>query len=186
MALFLERFRQHLKGIRSDFAQICPPYLKGEFMGWLDEIERFYIFRCKECEAETAMDGVGISVEEAEEKMSKIKCLNPDCAKEGTMRYAGFGNYGAPIGVARGVLKETFEQNGRKAYKIGNTYMSKTKYNYMDTGKIHHEYTPSYREELEKDREKNKHLLERAENKRRAMVKRYVEKSKKKPNSKTL
>jgi hypothetical protein len=72
------------------------------------------------------------------------------------MVYNGFTN-AHRIGLTKHVQRSTYEKNGRKAVRIGNTYMSKSKYNYLETGKINEYYTKEYDEHTVKQESKVKH-----------------------------
>lgn len=145
-------------------------------MSWLNEIRRNYKFRCTNEGCNAVLNSSGKAVTpDVIDKMDGSNCVCPVCHKETTLRYAGFDNLDK-IGMSHHVKMETYDQNGRKAVKIGNTYMSMSKYNYLETGKIKNEYTPDYQAHLEKEAEKNEYLLQTETNKRRAMVSQATQK----------
>lgn len=87
------------------------------------------------------------------------------------------GQVGVYCGFEPDVVQQTniveFDKNGRKAVRIRNPdgtvrHVSKTKLNYMKTGRIENEYTKEYREHLEKT--KQEQLLRTEHNTRRAKV----------------
>lgn len=139
-------------------------------MSWMDEIKRIYRFRCtnKDCRAVFVICGEDITPDIIDEKDGSSHWCT-ECKKDCTLKYCGFKNM-ETIGMTHSVTKETFDQNGRIGYKIGKTYISKTKYDYLSEGKIENQYTPAYRAHLEKDSEKNEYLLKTETNKNRAQV----------------
>jgi hypothetical protein len=127
-------------------------------MGWLDELEYDVRFTC-ECGKVTHQ-----RMKASEDFCgSTIACecgLNAD--------YSGF----EPMQFSLGT-KVAFDQNGRKAYKFsdgkgGVSYMSQSKYNYMETGKVSNAYTKDYEDSLVKANRTD--LLTPEINKRRGLV----------------
>lgn len=147
-------------------------------MGWLEEIKKMYFFKCVGCGHDFFVVDTRYNIDEKNKLM---------CQRCGTFdpEYKGFENV-EDINFNHRVKRATYDQNGRKAVRIGNTYMSQTKYNYLETGKIKNVYTPQYEEQLRKDEEKNEYLLKTEENKRRAMVTELKSKLGKKTTSKTI
>ena len=145
-------------------------------MSWLSEIERMYFFKCC-CGHDFSVVGTNLDLD----KSGKRMC--PEC-RQGNPEYKGFQNVDE-INLSGRVKRKTYEQNGRKAMKIGSTYMSQTKYNYLETGKIENAYTPQYEAQLRKDEEKNEYLLKTETNKRRAMVEAFKVSQNKRAYSKT-
>lgn len=145
-------------------------------MSWLNNIKRSYKFRCtnKGCGGILHKRGEDVGPECIEQIAGATRFCEI-CQKDTILEYAGFDNLDR-IGISHNTQKESYDQNGRKAYKIGNTYMSKTKYDYLETGKIENQYTPSYRAELEKQAEKNEYLLKTETNQRRAQVSKVMKK----------
>lgn len=137
-------------------------------MSWLNDLKRRYKFRCVSCDGEVALSGEGVD-HTVIDSYPATKKLCPQCKEIHDFKYAGFENL-EKIGISHTLVKEEYEKNGRQAVKVGNTYMSKTKYNYLETGKIEHQYTPGYRAALEKEGEKNAHMLEEQSNTNRAKV----------------
>jgi len=133
-------------------------------MSWMDNIERIYFFKCDACGHES---GILRAKFDPESETSLMGCEK--CAQVGKLKYTGWDN-AEDFKLSTSVTKVSYDQNGRKAYKIGNTYMSKTKYNYMETGKVQNEYTASYEAKLMEDKEKNEHLLQTETNTKRAIV----------------
>jgi len=133
-------------------------------MSWMDNIERFYFFTCNSCEGET---GAIKSKFDPHKDTATLPC--PKCGCIGKLEYTGWENLGK-FNVSHKISKVAYDQNGRKAYKIGKTYMSKTKYNYLESGKVQNEYTHEYERKLRDDGEKSAHLLQTETNTRRAIV----------------
>lgn len=146
-------------------------------MSWLSQIEKMYFFRCSHCEHDFHIVDLNFNLDDI-----KAKC--PICGSS-DIEYKGFQNIDE-INFSSKVKRKTYDQNGRKAVKIGNTYMSQTKYNYLETGKIQNVYTPQYESQLKKDEQKNEYLLKTEENKRRAFVSELRDSANKKSNSKTV
>jgi len=145
-------------------------------MSWLSEIKRMYFFKCRSCGHDSYTVGTNIDLSNIDHKCEK--CNEVD------LEYKGFENVD-DINLSGSVKRKTYDQNGRKAVKIGNTYMSQTKYNYLETGKIENVYTPQYEAQLRKDEEKNEYLLKTETNKRRAMVEAFKVSQNKRTDSKT-
>lgn len=146
-------------------------------MGWLDDIKRMYFFRCPACGHDFYVVGNSIDLDNT----SNIKCEK--CNTPGPA-YEGFETVDE-INLTNRVKRSSYTQNGRKAVRIGNTHMSMTKYNYLESGKVKNEYTPEYEAKLRQDEEKNAYLLETETNKRRAAVSYYRDQANKKSGSKT-
>jgi len=136
-------------------------------MSWMNTIPRVLKYRCP-CGAESFVHTNQSPVEDIE-KVEAEEFFCPHCDQNTKRTYAGFLNT-EKIGIGHMVLKEAYDKNGRLAYKVGNTYMSKAKYDYLESGKIETHYTPQYREFLEKDIVRNEHLLQIETNKKRASV----------------
>lgn len=145
-------------------------------MSWLDEIKRGYRFRCtlKDCGSILDISGEEVTRAVIDEYDGK-EIICPECEKATILEYAGFYNID-PIGLSSYSTRETYDKNGRQAVKIGNTHMSMSKYNYLETGKVENQYTPAYKAHLMKEVEKNEYLLKTETNKRRAMVNRTTAK----------
>lgn len=143
-------------------------------MSWLNNIRRAYKFGCTNegCSGVLHKGGANIGPECVDQLNGAIYFCEV-CQKETQLEYLGFITIDK-IGISGNVKKESFEQNGRIGYKVGNTYISKTKYDYLNSGKIENQYTPSYRAELEKQAEKNEYLLKTETNKQRAKVSKMV------------
>lgn len=148
-------------------------------MGWLNEIRRYHFFKCGKCDHDFAIIRTSF---DKDRDTPEIPCEK--CSTIGQLGYKGWEN-ADKIGLTGKVSKIAFDQNGRKAYKIGNTYLSKTKYDYMETGKIENQYTPEYERKLRDDEEKNEYLLKTETNRRRAEVKELKRELKRRANSKT-
>jgi len=143
-------------------------------LSWLSNIRRNYKFRCTNegCGAVLNKGGAAVGPECIDELNGSLYFCEI-CEKETKLEYAGFDTLDK-IGLAHSVQKEAYDRNGRIGYKIGNTHMSKTKYDYLESGKIQNQYTPAYRAHLEKDAQKNEYLLKTEENKKRAHVAKMV------------
>jgi hypothetical protein len=107
-------------------------------MSWLNDIQYDYLYKC--AEHEFMVGGP------AGEMPPTTAC--PQCG--GEAQYMGF----VPVEL-RQTTQVEFDQNGRKGMAIRGrdgsiSYISKTKLHYMKTGKIENQYTPAYREHLEK------------------------------------
>jgi hypothetical protein len=129
-------------------------------MGWLDQIQREYKYQCK-----NGHESLYPHPPETTDEVIRQNMTCPECKEDA--EYAGF----LPIQVGGGVLKETYEQNGRKAYRIKSRsgkvmHISKSKYDYLETGKIKNCYTPEHEERLVKAGETD--FLEPDDHKRRA------------------
>jgi hypothetical protein len=143
-------------------------------LSWLSDIRRYYRFTCSNCSSVLNVGGAAVKptiIDELDGKEKYCEC----CKTEAVFKYSGFKNIDK-IGMTHHVKRETYDQNGRKAVKIGNTYMSMSKYNYLETGKIKNEYTPEYETHLRKEEQKNEYLLQTETNKRRAMVSQATQK----------
>jgi len=102
-------------------------------MSWLEDIERVYEYACP--------DGHIVGWEGAE----KDRGPNPTCHCGKATEYQGF----SPVVVST-VTKVAYEQNGRLAYRISSgkgepTYMSRTRYEMNQTGKINEHYTADFK-----------------------------------------
>ena len=113
-------------------------------MSWVDNVVRAFRYEC--CNGHTIVKNMKSS-----EGRGHPPPQCPEC-KERTV-YVGFHN----VAASKGGLPNkppppiTFEQNGRKAVKMGNTYLSKTKLDYMETGKVENQYTAAYQEKINQD-----------------------------------
>lgn len=134
-------------------------------MGWIDEQTHTFRYVCSEGH---------VSLYEMSAKdqdyTSPGECLT--CQKEAA--YSGF----EPIEV-NVVGKVAYDQNGRMAYRISDgkgkvTHISKTKYDYLQTGKIEGKYTAEYEAKLRQDEVKNEYLLTTDHNRRMASVKKAI------------
>lgn len=117
-------------------------------MGWLEDVVRVYKKECKDC-------GKTYNYKMMLKEFDNTPNDCTDCGA--TLSYAGFENVPAEEGgynPKQHPIIESYDQNGRKAIKIGDTYMSKTKYNYLETGKIEHEYTDAFKEVVQKETQK--------------------------------
>lgn len=140
-------------------------------MSWLNSIRRTYKFRCTNdgCSGTLHKEVDGATGSDCIDELNGSMYFCEACQNETRLEYAGFYNRDR-ISLSHNVQRETFDQNGRVGYKIGNTYISKTKYDYLESGKIENQYTPAYRAELEKQAEKNEFLLKTETNTKRAQV----------------
>lgn len=134
-------------------------------MGWLDEQTHTFRYVCS---------GGHLSLYEMNAKdqdyASPGECLT--CQKEAA--YSGFDPTEVNV-----VGKVAYDQNGRKAYRISDgkgkvTHISKTKYDYLQTGKIEPKYTTEYEAKLRQDEAKNEQLLTTDHNRRMASVKKAI------------
>lgn len=134
-------------------------------MGWLDDQTHTYRYACSEGH---------VSFFEMSEKdqdyESPGKCLT--CDKEAA--YAGFEPKDIHL-----VGKVAYDQHGRKAYRISDgkgkvTHISKTKYDYLQTGKIEGKYTTEYEAKLREDEVANEYLLTTDHHRRMASVKHAI------------
>lgn len=131
-------------------------------MSWLGEIERIFKYQCLHCEEPHEF-------QMASKEQNDFKPPSCDKCASDTLTYVSFRNPG-PI-FNQTVVSVSYDQNGRKARKIGNQYISETKLNYLETGKIENKYTKSYEQKLSADKEKNEVYLKTETNKRKAKVK---------------
>jgi hypothetical protein len=120
-------------------------------MGWLDDQDRSCTYKYV-CEDQHTSLVMGKISDEAGPSSECEACGKPAA-------YAGF----LPYEVTQ-VNKVAFDQNGRKAYKItdgqgGVSYISQTKYKYLQTGKIEPQYTKAYESKLREDEAGNAELL---------------------------
>jgi DNA-directed RNA polymerase subunit RPC12/RpoP len=116
---------------------------------WLTEREIPWTYRCNLCRRELVIAQVikPTSVEE-------YTCER--CGKSPDWEYVGFKPDSVSIGT-----RVSFEQNGRIAYKFDSgtgkpSYMSKTKYDYIEKGSQESKTTRSYDEAV---KEKTKQVL---------------------------
>jgi len=130
-------------------------------MGWLEDRQCSYKYTCDE--GHLSVYQMPTSEQDYE---STRECLA--CQK--TAAYSGF----EPDEINM-VGKVSFDQNGRKAYRISDgkgkvTYISQTKYKYMQTGKIEPQYTKEYESQIHENEVKNAHLIGTDHNRRMANV----------------
>lgn len=111
-------------------------------MSWLNEIKRNFHYLC-ECGCKKS-----IILKTSESITNVEKCIN--C--EAVMSQNGFTNISADEGGAQNKrnIVSSFDKNGRKAVKIGKTYMSKSKLDYLNTGEITDGFTPGFEAHLAK------------------------------------
>lgn len=118
---------------------------------WFGEVQREYYFICPDEHTKT------IRASSLEYNTLRDNDQHCDCGK--LLEYTGFGNLEANDGgINQRPAVESVEKNGRVGVKIGSTYMSKTKWNYMNTGKIENVYTPAFEKHLAKSKEKKEAL----------------------------
>lgn len=128
-------------------------------MSWLDERVTNVRFECEDKHLSV------VSIKASEINYDEVKkCL--ECDKDAV--YAGFEPEAVNL-----VSKVLFQQNGRYGYRFSDgkgkvSHMSKTRYDYLQTGKIENKYTPDYKRELQKSGDSN--LLESNTHSRRADV----------------
>lgn len=131
---------------------------------WLADLERVFRYECKSCAQKHFFT---MKTSDHDQDATETRGLCGSCGAQG-LDYLG-QDLAEKFNIANRT-KEAFDQNGRLAYKVGDSYISKTKYDYMETGKIENQYTPAYREHLLKDFVKNEQLLTTEKNRRRAIV----------------
>jgi len=127
-------------------------------VGWLDNLERDYLYLCA-CGRESVSDM----------QSEEVPCAHDDCGL--TARFVKM------IPTKVGLMsKVSYEQNGRKAYKLQGrngkvTYISQTKYHYLSTGEV----KPHLTSEVERIvAEQDPTYLEGDKNPFRARVKKEV------------
>ena len=125
-------------------------------MSWLEEIQRVWLFKCGICKhiTEVIMD------DRLDRDELATKGICSCCKSQGSFKYSGFRNL-EEIPLTKNISRKTYEQNGRKAVKIGDTYMSKSKLNYLETGKIEQFNTSQYEEDSAKKELKLKNDLDK-------------------------
>ena len=116
-------------------------------MSWVGDIVRCFNYKCPDGHLEVLTMK---SSEHGELKPKPEWC--EECGQP--LSYAGFSNVPASAGgmPMKPPARLTYEQNGRKAVKVGNTYMSQTKWDYLETGKVENKYTPAFQEKLNKEK----------------------------------
>lgn len=117
-------------------------------MSWIENIERMAKLQCGNCGHNYE---VRFGIAKVEEHEDYATC--PNCQSTGVSRYKGFRNVGE-IGITKNLQRTTYDQNGRKAVRIGNTYMSKSKHHFMETGKVEEFNTKEYDDHTIKQAEK--------------------------------
>lgn len=138
-------------------------------MGWLENIERDFRFKCRSCGQENYFSMKSGEFTDAYKGQIQETAHCEECDEAGYLEYLGFET-SEPLNITTHRAKELYEKNGRLAYKIGDTYMSKTKYDYMETGQIENKYSAGFKEHLEKEAEKNEQFLQTEKNKRRGIT----------------
>lgn len=123
-------------------------------MSWLEDLSYEYIFQCMKCDHREKI--------KAKDRPEKPKHL---CGEE--MEYLGF----EPVKVKQTHAVE-YDKNGRKAVAIRGKdgkmqYFSKTKLNYMKTGRVESQYTKEFQEALQKEEQKRVVQEQKAEAARR-------------------
>lgn len=111
-------------------------------MSWLDERDIFYRYK--------RPDGtiVHLKLSSKEESPAQFMCEDGVVAE-----YDGF-----EADQVKQTTITTYDKNGRLAVEIRGKngekqYVSKTKYNYMKTGRIENQYTPEFKERLQKSQQ---------------------------------
>jgi hypothetical protein len=132
-------------------------------LSWLNNIERVFTYACPKGSIYEV-----IGTQYTDEATEPCPC----CGVKGT--YQGFKNKDSIL-LAQAVRKETFDQNGRKGVKITDrngktTYMSQTKYDYIETGDTNSKITPGFQEALNNQDDKQERYLKAETNKRRGRV----------------
>lgn len=122
-------------------------------MNWLSELTYHYNFRCSKCDHQE-------KIKAKDRPPSPIHC-------ESEMNYLGFD----PVKVKQTHAVE-YDKNGRKAVAIRGKdgkmqYFSKTKLNYMKTGRVESQYTKEFQEALQKEEQKRVVQEQKAEAARR-------------------
>lgn len=109
-------------------------------MGWMEDSERILRYQCPEGhESYYAVKACEFSNEPR---------LCHHCEIETMAEYQGMEPFETNV-----VTKVMYDKNGRLAYRFsdgkGNvSHMSKTKYDYKETGKIQNQYTPEFKKSL--------------------------------------
>ncbi len=113
-------------------------------MSWLEDLEYDFKFECENLHQNTVRA-----------KAKEGRPEPPACSECGeALQYRGF----KPQQIKQTHNVE-FEQNGRKAVRTRGKngeiqHVSKTKLNYMKTGRVESQYTKDYKEHIEKENEK--------------------------------
>lgn len=120
-------------------------------MSWLSEVKREFKYECSKCHARSSV--VLTAKEHEDARLDGEICGRCD---DGVIRYQGFSNVPASEGGFDRdfVTRESYEQNGRKAVKIGSKHFSQTKLNYMETGVVESALTSDYKAKVENDLQK--------------------------------
>ena len=114
-------------------------------MDWLGDIKRRFIYSCPNGHGEK---GFVMESKKHDREWFDVPC--PIC--DARLEYRRFENVSADEGGFRAPAPVMeFEQNGRKAVKIGGMHMSKTKHNYMENGTIENAYTEGFKAKLAKE-----------------------------------
>jgi len=113
-------------------------------MSWLDDLEYNYRYKCTGCG-----EAIRRRSKEGTDVMRNKFVLCPDCGS--TTEYEGFD-----AEPCKQTHRVEYEQNGRKAVAIRGKdgkmkYVSKTKLNYLKTGRSDGQYTKGYQEQIDKE-----------------------------------
>jgi hypothetical protein len=113
-------------------------------MGWLEDSERILRYRCP------AGHDSHYAVKASEFNTDPRPCLHCEQIQENIIlaEYQGMEPFESNV-----MTKVMYDKNGRLAYRFsdgkGNvSHMSKTKYDYKETGKIQNQYTPEFKKAL--------------------------------------
>lgn len=105
-------------------------------MSWLGDIKRNFNFKCEDEHVTTILRS------SSDFDTSSVNCKT--CNKPS--HYIGFSNVSYEEGgTPKHVSVESYEQNGRKAVKIGKTCMSKTRYEYLNSGSTESQLTDGFK-----------------------------------------
>lgn len=128
-------------------------------MSWIDDLVYTFNFDCLKCGQR--------------EKIKAKDCPEAPTHCEIPMSYGGFD----PVKVKQTHAVE-FDKNGRKAVAIRNKdgslqYHSKTKLNYLKTGRVESQYTKEFQEALQKEEQKKLVQEQKAQTSRRQHMDRH-------------